>query len=222
MKNYCKIPSSFEIMMDKFIAFEKYDGTCLVAEHDLENPKNFMYGTRSDYPLHDYFFKSEFSNIHPEIKWAGDYIWEYLKNYGDLILTRLQKCNLNHYDNVRFVFEYFGKDSFAGQHNPRSSHDVVLIDLILLKNQEEKILETYLSPDIFVNVAKDCRSARVIYQGKFNGSFVEDVRKGNFDVVEGVVCKGYGKYQSVCKVKTNSYMEKLKNHFKDDWKGYWE
>lgn len=209
--------------MDKFIAFEKYDGTCLVAEHDWKHPGHFFFGCRSDIPLYEWILKQEFTKQHPEMKYSAELINSYLKQYGDLILTRLQDAKIKfEYDNVRFVFEYFGKDSFAGQHNPRSDRDIVLIDLILLENQEEKILETYLSPDIFVNVAKDCRSARVIYQGKFNGSFVEDVRKGNFDVVEGVVCKGYGKYQSVCKVKTNSYMEKLKNHFKDDWKGYWE
>ena len=57
-----------------------------------------------------------------------------------------------------------------------------------------------------------------------NGKFIDDVRNGKFDVEEGVVCKGGGgrKEPWMVKIKTNTYMERLKEAFSNDWESYWE
>lgn len=58
----------------------------------------------------------------------------------------------------------------------------------------------------------------------FTGQFAEDVRKGNYRVTEGVVCKG-GKTPDdlwMAKIKTYDYMARLKQAFADRWEEYWE
>lgn len=53
--------------------------------------------------------------------------------------------------------------------------------------------------------------ARVVYSGKYSGQFAEDVRKGRFNVNEGVVVKGVVDGEVfMTKVKTKDYLKRLK------------
>lgn len=62
---------------------------------------------------------------------------------------------------------------------------------------------------------------RVLFRGKLTGQFTHDVRRGRFDVDEGVVCKGLdGSWR--CKVKTDACLVRLRAAFQDDWESYWE
>ena len=64
---------------------------------------------------------------------------------------------------------------------------------------------------------------QVVCRGKLTGRFINDVREGRVDVNEGYVCKGVEAGRVwMAKVKTNAYMDRLKQAFKDDWKTYWE
>jgi len=67
-------------------------------------------------------------------------------------------------------------------------------------------------------------SARVVYQGKLTGKFVEDVRNGRYDVMEGVIARGGsgGRDVWMCKIKTLAYMERLRQAFADRWEDFWE
>lgn len=56
----------------------------------------------------------------------------------------------------------------------------------------------------------------------------QDVRDNKFNLNEGVICKGhltkgnfFGKMW-MCKIKTQAYLDKLKNRFGDDWEKYAE
>lgn len=64
----------------------------------------------------------------------------------------------------------------------------------------------------------------MVYRGKFTGQLAEDVRRGNCDVAEGVVCKGGkgGDDLWMAKVKTYAYLERLEQAFADRWEEYWE
>jgi len=66
--------------------------------------------------------------------------------------------------------------------------------------------------------------ARVIYRGKLTGKFMDDLRKGKYGVDEGVVCKGGRNANNLwmVKIKTDAYMQRLQQAFKDDWENYWE
>jgi hypothetical protein len=62
-----------------------------------------------------------------------------------------------------------------------------------------------------------------VYQGKFSGQLFVDVRKGKYNVAEGVVVKGIFSGQVyMAKIKTEVYLDRLKKEFKDNWKEYWE
>ena len=56
------------------------------------------------------------------------------------------------------------------------------------------------------------------------GKFFDDIKQGRYNVVEGVVCKcgKGGNDLEMCKVKTNAYLQKLKEVFgESNWKNYW-
>jgi hypothetical protein len=63
-----------------------------------------------------------------------------------------------------------------------------------------------------------------VYEGKLTGTFTEDVRRGKYEVAEGVVCKGGSGGDDVwmVKIKTSAYLERLKQAFADRWEEYWE
>ncbi|HJZ24217.1 MAG TPA: hypothetical protein VJ201_07205, partial [Candidatus Babeliales bacterium] len=53
--------------------------------------------------------------------------------------------------------------------------------------------------------------AKVVYKGKYNGQFINDVYEGKYQINEGVVCKGIVNGQVyMTKIKTNAYLKKLK------------
>mgnify|MGYP001610642916 CR=1 FL=1 len=63
-----------------------------------------------------------------------------------------------------------------------------------------------------------------LYQGDFNKEFVQQVKENQFASKEGVVIKGCeGKPPHgiwMCKVKTNVYIQKLKDQFGVGWKAF--
>jgi hypothetical protein len=63
-----------------------------------------------------------------------------------------------------------------------------------------------------------------VYQGRFTGNLTEDVRAGKYPVAEGVVIKGGSGGADVwmAKVKTNAYLERLRQAFGENWEDYWE
>ena len=65
---------------------------------------------------------------------------------------------------------------------------------------------------------------RVVYRGRLTGRFLEDVRLGRYGVAEGVVCKGGtgGDDVWMVKVKTDEYLERLRQAFADRWEEFWE
>ncbi len=81
-----------------------------------------------------------------------------------------------------------------------------------------------LPPDRFVRLFASLPLARVVYEGKLTGKFADDVRRGRYDVAEGVVCKGVRGTPPnwMVKIKTNAYMERLKKAYADRWEEFWE
>ncbi len=68
----------------------------------------------------------------------------------------------------------------------------------------------------------------VIYVGKLNEEFIASVRRNDYNLKEGVVCKGtiptgasVGGIWS-CKVKTQAYFDRLKTRFANEWTKYAE
>jgi hypothetical protein len=149
-----------------------------------------------------------FEKAHPEMYGAS-----YL--FGDISdeIHEIVEAMIGH----KFVcfFEYLGPNSFAGTHKPEDQKELVLIDV--------EVDGVMLPPEDFLSnfSGGGFKVARVVYRGKLTGKFTEDVRKGKYNVAEGVVCKGLdGKWMA--KVKTDAYMEKLKAFDPKNWQQYWE
>ncbi len=92
--------------------------------------------------------------------------------------------------------------------------------LILFDVQTDKGI---IGPEQFIRDFNELNIARVFYRGKLTGKFIDDVREGKYGVVEGVVCKGGkgGEDLWMMKIKTNAYMTRLQQVFKDNWNNYW-
>lgn len=211
---YPKIPDTTGCMLKKCWAFEKYDGTNM--HWDFKGAKFVSFGTRRDSFSFDEDGFKEFADCHPEIADAP--------RVFDESLSELLFCY--HSGMTATVFtEYFGPNSFAGQHKPGDSMRHVVIDV--MKGNK------FLSPDKFIDMfdgewrkkffTHPYDFAKPFYQGKYSGQLVEDIRNGKFPVTEGAIIKGvYNKQVYMAKVKTNAYMERLKTQFQDKWKDYWE
>lgn len=218
---YPKIPSAVDCPLKKCVAFEKIDGTNMHWVWTGDAGGWIAFGTRR----HQYKYREEllsFCNDHPELVGAVQ-AFELRRKH---LLEELFKA-----EGIQraIVFtEYNGAGSFAGQHKKDDgSKEHTIIDI--------QVDGKFAEPESFVRLMErfplppgEKRPLpnvfpKVVYKGKFNGQFIEDVRKGKYKVAEGVVCKGVHKGEIyMVKIKTNAYMERLKTEFKDEWKSYWE
>jgi len=198
---YPKIPENSNKFHDKCIAFEKYDGTNLHWAWTAND--GWKFGTRrTQFPLTRKGI-SDFTKEHSELAVAP-----YL--FNDIFRDRLTiYCNTYHYWTRDFTFytEFYGPNSFAGSHSKQDEFDdaqeLILIDVAF----DKKIIP----PEDYLKTFQSYPLARVVYQGKYNGQFAEDVRKGKYNVNEGVVVKGVVDNEVfMTKVKTKEYLKRLK------------
>lgn len=206
---YPKIPDSSGCMLKQCVAFEKLDGTNI--HFRVTNGKWVSFGTRRDsFPCS--INGEEFIEAHPELSGVLDSP-EFLLELASFIRSN-DKYNTS---DVLLFMEYYGSKSFAGQHDPEDYPVLYLIDVQLNGRM--------LGPGEFLEDFKEFSSCLpdVIYKGKYSGQLIEDIRNGKYKVNEGAVIKGMIDDQVyMVKVKTNAYLERLKNQFKDNWKDYWE
>jgi hypothetical protein len=208
---YPKMPGSKNSPLEKCIAFEKYDGTNLhwIWESDLGW---YAFGTRRDrFYLCDRGI-AEFNSAHPGLEEASDiFLKDFAKPLEDIFQTNQQY----HCDEIIVFTEFLGTHSFAGMHKPDDAKRLVLFDVQTSRGM--------VHPEQFIQDFSSAIAARVVYRGKLTGKFCDDVRRGKYDVTEGVVCKGKNTNGIwMVKIKTDAYMQKLRQAFKDDWENYWE
>ena len=198
---YPKIPENSNKFHDKCIAFEKYDGTNMHWYWDGYD--GWKFGTRrTQFPLNRKGI-AEFTKEHSELASAPHL-------FNDIFRDKLMTyCNTYQHWTRSFTFftEFYGPNSFAGGHSEQDAIDdtqsLILIDVAF----EGKIIP----PEDFVKwFSGNFATAEVIYKGKYSGQFAEDVRKGKYNVNEGVVVKGVVDGQVfMTKVKTKEYLKRL-------------
>lgn len=207
---YPKIPDTLNCPLRQCIAFEKYDGTNI---HWTFQPGEgwLDYGVRRDrYSINTSGVKA-FEEAHPELAGAHK-LWDQDEKLEEFLNSNPK---YNTAKEIIVFTEYFGPNSFAGQHNPKDDKQLVIFDI--------HVNGKVIPPEEFIEDFKQFNIARVVFKGKFTGQLFVDVRKGKYDVKEGVVVKGVVSDQVyMAKIKTEAYMERLKNQFKDNWKEYWE
>lgn len=115
-----------------------------------------------------------------------------------------------------FYFEYFGPNSFAGQHDKSDVKDCVLFDASFDKNG------TILEAKHFFKIFGSLHIPNLIHQGKINEEFVNNVYDSNIEgmAFEGLVCKGQIDKKTKCpimfKIKTKAWLDRLREFCKGD------
>lgn len=210
---YPKIPSPQNCPLKQCIAFEKLDGTNIHWKY-TPNVGWTHFGTRRTEFTLDSDGVSDFRNTHPELVDAPDI---FLKSFTWIVNNPPQEIIL--------FTEFLGANSFAGTHLLNEQHKLVLFDALSggkIMNPSDFLNAfcTFNPPELYED---GFDLPKIVYKGKYTGQFVEDVRNGKYNVNEGVVVKGVVNGEVyMTKIKTNAYMEKLKNKFEDKWKDYWE
>lgn len=207
---YPKIPDTTNFPCKNCIAFEKMDGTLFFFEWDAKQGGWYAFGVRRDrYP----FREEGFYNFHINHKGLKSCIVSFLP-YKYRLDAFFRSKDKYRGSNITVFMEYFGANSFAGEHIQEE------MKLILFDVQVNKRI---LTPQEFLFDFKQFPIAKVIYKGKYSGQLVEDIRKGKYAVKEGAVIKGtYNGNAVMCKVKTDAYLDKLKERFGNGWSSYWE
>jgi hypothetical protein len=195
MKQYLEIQGPNKAPRQYCIAFDKYDGSNIRAEWTRKRGWD-KFGSR----------KVLMDKSHP----LGDAIDIFLNTYGDDLEKIFKKDKLfRNCQNVTVFGEYFGPNSFAGWHDPDDEKEVVMFDVSIHK-------KGMMSPRDFVKMFGHLKIPKIIYEGNFNESFIQDVKDGKYPVIEGVVVKGnlpHGKPPHnlwMAKVKTKTWLDKLK------------
>jgi hypothetical protein len=209
MKEYPSIPKALQEFLGKdCIAFRKYDGTNIRAE--WQKKKGWCkFATRGH--LFDKTDKN-FGNVVP-----------LFEQIHAMPLEKIIRDNYPKAESAIVFMEYLGPHSFAGLHDPgvlqvdhNDPKELVLFDVNIHKRG-------FVSPLDFVSKFSHIRSAEVVYEGRLTETFIKDVRDKQFDVDEGVVCKGgEGHKIWMCKIKTWDYLKRLQKFFGTSWGEHWE
>ncbi len=196
MKQYPEIQGPRKAPREHCIAFYKYDGSNIRVEWTKKRGW-FKFGSR----------KQLIDDTHP---FLGDAPGIFLETYGeDLEIIFKNNRIFRNCRNVTVFVEYFGPNSFAGQHDPDDKKEVVLLDVSIHK-------KGMLSANDFIKVFSEVKTPEIIYEGKFNAQFIQDVENGKYPVEEGVVAKGqlpkgrppHNLWMAKC--KTRKWMDRLK------------
>ncbi len=134
----------------------------------------------------------------------------FLKKYGaDLERVFRQQG----YEKAVSFCEYFGPNSFAGEHSdPPETMDVILFDV----NPHRRGI---LDPAAFLKLFGHLHIPNYLGERCLDSHFVEAVRDGQLDGVgqEGVVCKAVLKNQlKMTKVKSRTWLVRLRADCRDD------
>ena len=214
MLHYPKMPDSRNCPDGRCLAFEKYDGTNLHWEWEREFGWHSFGARRDEFNLNPKEIES-FERAHPNLLGCAGLFDSTLAAGIETVFQENE--NYRSFASFKVFTEFFGARSFAGMHEEDDPKELKLFDVWV-----EPL--GMIGPKQLVSDFGHLNTARVVYEGKISGRFVEDVRDGKYDVQEGVVCKGGvgGSDVWMVKIKTRAYMERLKRTFAGDWENYWE
>lgn len=203
MKSYPSIPNHNANKIpigQSCYGFYKYDGSNLRWEWNKKQGW-YKFGTRTRLFGAD---ETPYNQAIPIFK----------EDIGPVILERvLQQYNLT--DFIVYT-EFFGPSSFAGSHDENEQKELKLIDVWIPR-------KGFIPPKQFIKMFDDQPWApEVVYQGNLNKKLIEDVRAGVYPLDEGMMCKGLENngQQWMVKIKTQAYLDKLKNKIGEGWEKF--
>lgn len=193
MKEYPSIDNLLR-PTDYIYAFDKLDGSNIRAEW---NSKRGFYKFGTRHQLMDISSKP-----------YGKAISLIKEKYEEAfaVICKEQKWR----DAICF-FEFYGPNSFAGQHLDTEDQTVTLFDVNPLR-------QGILEPDQFIALFGKLDIPKILFEGQITTEFVDAVKSSKLEgmTLEGVVCKGKHdgktKIPIMFKIKSNAWMERLKTH----------
>lgn len=198
MKSYDKIPYWNQGLFDQdCIAFDKIDGSNMRFEWGRKRGW-YKFGTRS--------IMIDRSSEH-----LGKGIDIFLDKYGDN-LDRVFREKYKRVESFVVFAEFVGENSFAGQHEESDKKDVILFDVSQYKRG-------IISPYEFVENFGHLHIPKIIYNGKYTHEFIDSIKNNDFNLKEGVICKGMTKTKKdgniiwMSKVKSLQWLEEVRKKF---------
>lgn len=195
MKSYHKIPHWNKGEFGcKTLGFMKIDGSSVRFEYNTKRGF-YKFGTRN-------------VMIDRRDEIFGGSIDIFLNKYNE-DLCRVFRDKYPKVINIVVFGEFFGENSFSGQHELSDEKDICIFDVSLYK-------KGIISPYEFLDNFGHLDIPNVIYEGEYNMEFVNSVRNDIYGLDEGVVCKGVVKTKKdgnqiwMCKVKTDNWLRKVR------------
>ena len=198
MKHYPEITNTIQYGLHCY-CFDKLDGSNIRAEWSRKHKAFVKFGSRSRLLGAD----------NPILMQAVALI----KNKYEEDLSRIFIDN--RFENVVCFFEFFGPNSFAGNHLETDKHDVVLFDINLYKRG-------LIGPKEFLKLCGSLHLPNLVHVGTVGKELELAVRSGLCEGItfEGVVCKstilGKDRLPIMFKIKSNAWFDKLRNLCKGD------
>lgn len=179
------------------IAFDKLDGSNLRFE--MSQKRGF------------YKFGTKKTMIDTNSEPFGFAIDLFLSKYNEDLLKIFKEKEYRNVQSFVCFAELVGRRSEFGQHDfENDTFDIILFDV----HQYKRGL---IPPREFVRNFGHLHIPQIIYDGNLNKEFINDVKNNIFGLSEGVICKGETKTKKgnpqlhYCKIKTNDWLDKLKN-----------
>ena len=204
MIQYDSIPhlKQCKLLGKPIYSFYKYDGSNLRFEWQ---PKRgfFKFGSRTQL-------------IDDKTPIFGVAIEQFQDVMAKDVVSRIEnyysKKVFKNFDRMVVFCEFFGKNSFAGNHELSDPKELKLFDVHLFR-------KGFIPPQDFVKIFNDFdHAAALLHQGNLNASYIKEVQENQNGLLdEGVICKGVvdGRVEMV-KIKTQDWLDKIKAKF-DDW-----
>lgn len=212
MIEYPSIDNSSKAPRQPCIAYNKLDGSNFRAK--WTHKKGFcVYGSRTE------LIDETTENFGDMVK---VFKRDHLDKFSDLFSSMREA---KEQQEVIVYGEYFGSSSFAGTHDWDEDHKIIWFDILLGKKNRK-----FMRPQDFIKFCDKHQIdyPEVVYKGNLNEEFIEAVRRNDFNLNEGVVCKGTeprGDYRGgiwSCKIKTRDYFDRLKERGETFVKSGWE
>jgi hypothetical protein len=197
MKSYPSISKLKTAPLNHIFAFDKLDGSNIRAEWNRKHKAFTKFGSRTQL-------------IDKSSPILGEAIDLFLEKYSEDLNQRFTD---ERWTKAICFFEFFGDQSFAGQHIVGDPKKVMLFDI----NGPSGLLY----PKEYLKLTKYLDIAPLIYEGPFNQDLISMVENGTLPhmTFEGIVAKantGSPGLPWMTKVKNKAWLEKLKVICKDN------